>query len=108
MEVIAGESVIYLLDPALYESVKAAGGILPLSEVLDTVPSGAIDEYGIRFSDTALYDAVSALQYLPEDTVLCIRKVSTMSVFKGQKKSEEMHARHVELFRQIVAFGTEE
>lgn len=106
MEVIAGESVIYLLDPALYESVKAAGGLLPLNEVLDTVPAGAVDDYGIRFAETAFYDTISSLQYLPEDTILCIRKISTMSVFKGQEKSAEMHERHVALFQKIVSFGT--
>lgn len=107
IEVVAGESVIYLLDPLLYESVKDAGGLLRLDEVLDEIPASAVDEYGIRLADTDLYQSITTLQYLPEDTVLCIRKVSTMSVFKGQKRSEEIHARHVELFRQIVAFETE-
>lgn len=107
MEVVAGECVIYLLDPQLYESVKMAGGLLRLDEVLDEIPESAADEYGIRLADTDLYQSITTLQYLPEDTILCIRKVSTMSVFKGQKKSEEAHARHVELFRQIAAFEAE-
>ena len=107
MEVVAGNSVIYMLDPLLYESVKDAGGLLPLAEVLDEIPQAAIDEYGIRLGDTALSESITGLQRLPEETVLCIRKVSTMSVFKGQKKSEEAHARHVELFRQIAAFEAE-
>ena len=108
MEVVAGNSVIYLLDPLLYESVKEAGGLLPLGEVLSEIPAAAIDEYGIRLGETDLYESISALQNLPEETVLCIRKISTMSVFKGQKKSEEIHAQHTALFKSLVTFESAE
>lgn len=104
MEVMSGESVIYLLDPALYESIKYASGLIPLAEILETVPDEAIDEYGIRFADTDFAKAFSIFEELPEDTVLCIRQVSTMAVFKGQKKTERIHSYHVDLFRQILTF----
>ncbi len=107
MEVVAGESVIYLLSPELYESVKTAGGLIPLSEFLTEVPDSAVDEYGILFSDTDFYKAVSVLQYLPADTVLCIRRTSTMPVFKGKKKAEERHEWHVDLFKQMLIFQME-
>lgn len=107
MEVVAGESVIYLLTPELYESVKAAGGLVELAEIFDELPNTAIDEYGIRFADTDFAKAVSVFSYLPEDTVLCIRQTSTMSFFKGQKRAEEKQAWHTDLFRQILAFELE-
>lgn len=105
MEVMSGESVIYLLDPALYESVKYAGGLIPLAEIFDEIPAGAIDEYGVRFADTDFAKTFSIFEEIPADTVLCIRRVSTMSFFKGQKKTERIHAYHVDLFRQILAFN---
>lgn len=104
MEVIAGESVIYILDPGLYENVKKAGGLLPLTEVLGETPEGAVDEYGIRFSETKFARFYTAMNVFPEDSVLCIRRVSTMSVFKGQKKTEQLHSWHVDLFTNIVNF----
>lgn len=104
MEVIAGESVIYLLDPGLYENVKKAGGLLPLTEVLGETPEGAVDEYGIRFSETKFARFYTAMNVFPEDSILCIRRVSTMSVFKGQKKTEQLHSWHVDLFTNIVNF----
>ena len=107
-EVMSGESVIYLLDPALYETVKMAGGLIPLSEIFETVPTSAIDEYGIRFSETDLYKTFSALSFCPEDTVLCIRRVSTMAIFKGKTKTERMHAYHVDLFTRMVTFTAPE
>ena len=92
MEVIAGESVIYILDPALYETVKKAGGLMPLAEVLGELPAEAVDETGIRLADLKFARFFTAMNVFPEDSVLCIRRVSTMSVFKGQKKTERLHA----------------
>lgn len=104
LEVMSGESVVYLLDPALYAYVREAGGLLPLAEVLGEKPANAVDDYGIRLSDTELYDTFSVLQLFPEDTVLCIRRVSTMAIFKGKDKTERMHAYHVDLFTRMVTF----
>ncbi len=104
MEVIAGESVIYILDPGLYENVKKAGGLMPLSEVLEEVPAEAVDETGIRLADLKFARFFTAMDVFPEDSVLCIRRVSTMSVFKGKKKTERIHAYHTDLFRKIVTF----
>jgi hypothetical protein len=85
-----------------------AGGLIPLSEIFETVPTSAIDEYGIRFSETDLYKTFSALSFCPEDTVLCIRRVSTMAIFKGKTKTERMHAYHVDLFTRMVTFTAPE
>ena len=104
MEVIAGESVIYILDPGLYENVKKAGGLLPLTEVLGEMPEGAVDEYGIRLAETKFARFYTAMNVFPEDSILCIRRVSTMSVFKGQKKTEQLHSWHVDLFTNMVNF----
>ena len=88
----------------MYEKVKHAGGLMPLSEALSEAPDGALDEYGLRFADTKFARYFSAMDVFPADSVLCIRRVSTMSVFKGQKKTERIHARHLDLFRNIVNF----
>jgi len=104
MEVIAGESVIYLLDPALYAHVAASGGLLPLEEVLGYVPEAAVDETGIRFARTPFARYFSAMDVFPEDSILCLRRVSTMAAFKGQKKTEKQHENHADLFCRIVNF----
>jgi len=96
--------VIYILDPGMYENVKRAGGLMPLSEALGETPAGAIDEYGMRLKETKFAQFYSAMDVFPEDSVLCIRRVSTMSVFKGQKKTERIHSWHVDLFRNLVNF----
>lgn len=104
LEIFSGESVVCMLDPGLYEQVKGAGGLMPLAEIFDTIPETALDEYGIRLADTEFARYFTSMQVLPEDSVLCIRRVSTMAAFKGQKKTEQMHTYHVSLFRSIVNF----
>ena len=81
---------------------------MPLEEVLGYVPEEAIDEYGIRFRDTAFSEFFTATHVFPEDSILCIRRVSVMSAFKGQKKTERAHAYHTELFRSVVEFSLPE
>lgn len=104
MEAFSGESVVYFLDPELYESVKLAGGFLTLEEVLGYVPDSAVDEYGIRLCDIPFGQYFDGVNSLPEETILCIRRVSTMSFLKGQKKTERIHSYHVQLFKDIVNF----
>lgn len=101
--VFLDEFVIYLVDPFLYEEVKAADGWLPLSEVFDYTVEQAIDDTGIRFADTAFAQYYSCFAELPEDTVLCIRRVSTVS----NKKGKIRHGYNVDLFRAIVEFVPE-
>ncbi len=103
-EIFGGESVICILGEEQYEAVRNEGGFLPLSEIFDEVPEGAIDDYGVRFSETKLCRFYGAAQIFPEDAVLALRRVSTMSVFTGKSKAEKKHGYHMDLFRRMVEF----
>ncbi len=103
-EIFAGDSVVVLLDPALYETVRKEGGFMKLSEVFGYTPEGAIDEYGIRFSETAIAQYYKVFDALPDDTVLAVRRVSTMSAFTGKKKAQKAHDDHVAFARALLEF----
>ncbi len=112
MEIFAGESVICLLDPSLYERVGEAGGFMKMTEVFTEEELAKLkeegvelhDEYGIRLLSTKFGKYYGSMAELPEDTMLCVRKVSTISVFKGKKKYEKLHGYHVDMFRGLVMF----
>lgn len=109
MEIFAGEAVVCLLDPSLYERVHSEGGFMKMSEIfteeeLASLELELYDECGIRLGSTKFGKFYSVMSGLPEDTVLCIRKVSTISVFKGKKKYEKLHDYHVDMFKNIVGF----
>ncbi len=103
-EIFGGESVICILGEEQYEEVKNENGFLPLSEIFDEIPDGAIDEYGIRFADTKFYKFYTAAQIFPDDAVLALRRLSTMSVFTGKSKAEKKHEYHLDMFRRMVEF----
>lgn len=101
--ILAGEYSICLLDPAIYENVKESGGFRALSEVFETIPDAAFDEYGIRLADTGFARYFTNASGLPEDTVLCLRRESTMS-FLNRSRAEEQYALYVEVFKKIAEF----
>lgn len=107
MEIFAGEAVICLLDPELYESVREAGGFMQMSEIFTEEEISELslyDECGLYLKDLKFGKYYGIMSEFPEDAVLCIRKVSTISVFKGKKKYEKLHDYHVDMFKNIVGF----
>lgn len=105
--IMNGETVICLLSPYMYARVPE-GGFLPLAEVLDEVPEGTHDEYAIYLSKTEFGQYFEGMNDLPEDTLLCVRRLATTSIFTGKKKAEKAHAANVELFKKIVEFEAPE
>lgn len=104
-EVFGSDAVICILSEEQYEQVAASDGFLPLREIFgDEEIPGAIDDYGVRFSETRFYAFYESARIFPEDAVLAIRRVSTMSALTGRKKAEKSHAYHLEIFKKIVNF----
>ena len=106
-DMLAGDSVVCLLDPYLYGTIRDAGGLLTLEEVLGYKPDGAIDDYGVPVRMLPFFAETPAFSALPDDTVFAIRRVSTMSAFTGKKKEEEAHARHIAFARALASFVPE-
>lgn len=107
MEIFAGEAVVCLLDPSLYERVHAEGGFMKMTDLFTEEELAELELYddcGIYLHSTKFGKYYSVMSSLPDDTVLCIRKISTISVFKGKKKYEKLHDYHVDLFKNIVNF----
>ncbi len=107
-QIFGGDSVVCLLSPYMYEIVHEADGFLPLAEVLDSVPDAAYDECAVVLANTDFGQYFNGINDLPEDTLICVRRLSTMAKFKGEKKTREAHEASLELFRQVVAFEAPE
>ena len=95
---MTGECAVLLVDQSIYDRLAADEGRLrKLSDVFGTVPASAFSEYGIRFSETALYKNSEQLGKLPEDTVLCLL---SPYVF-GQSSNAKQYSAMVEMFRAM-------
>lgn len=104
-EIFGGNSVICILSEDQYKSVASEGGFCPLSELFgDELPEGAIDDYGVRFCETKLCKFYDAAKIFPDDAVIALRRLSTMSAFTGKKKAERKYEYHRDLFIQILNF----
>ncbi len=107
-EILAGEKVICLLSPALFERVAKAGGFLPLSAYdakgkyaeKGVIPANESEAYGVKLKDLPL--ALKAgFKGLPEDTVFCVRRVSTLNLNKD--KAEALHQTQLAVAERILA-----
>lgn len=103
-QIFAGEAVICLLDPHWYGIVKDSGGFMKLTDALGYMPDSAIDEYGVRLFDTDFGKYFTAFSKFPEDTILCVRTLATVSVFKGVSAEEKRHEFHIQTFRDAMNF----
>ena len=65
---------------------------------------GAVDDCGIRFRDTNFYEFYESTHIFPEDAILALRKMSTVSALTGKSKAERAHAFHTELFKKMADF----
>lgn len=106
-QIFTGDSVLCILSPYMYEKVHEEGGFLPLSEIFDEIPDSAYDDCGILLSKTGFGASLMNGNLLPEDSIICMRKISTMSAFSGKKKSEKEQMAYIALFRNIVEFTQE-
>ena len=77
---------------------------MKLSDVLGSKPDYAIDDYGVLLSDTNFAQYFKVFARLPEDTVLCMRTISTISIFTGREKTEEKWNWNAEMMRDLFAF----
>lgn len=109
--IVAGDTVICLLDPHLYNSVYVLddngdklSGFMKLSDVLGYTPENAYDEYSIRIGDTPLGQYFSVLSGMDRDTLLCIREMSSFSYLLGRKSTREYHEYCKGIFNNIFEF----
>ncbi len=101
-EILGGDSVICLLSPYTYSIVREADGFMPIADILGYTPDGLYDECGIYLSETEFGRFSEGLYNLPEDTILCIRRLSSMAFLKGTNKTEREHDYCVEKFKAAI------
>ena len=104
---MTGECTVMIVSRYMYEDLvsRRTDDILlkPMSEIYgDKLPEGTMpDGYGITLSKTGAYKNLSAFDWIPGDSVVCIMRPFTF----GKGADEEQYAKSVEYFKNIVEFG---
>ena len=68
-------------------------------------PEGMVDVYGVTFSTLAFSEFFDVAGKLPEDTVICFRRLSTASAFTGKEAAEKNYENSKKVLRDIFAFS---
>lgn len=97
---MTGETCLYLVSDYVYENSNLREYAVPLSELFEKTPEGALDEYSVRFSELAFYRYYSACKALPDD----FRLILTKPLVVGKASKEAVNASYRELFCAIVSF----
>ena len=100
---MTGENSVYLLSPYLYETLRQANRLKPLSEIYPdgTLPAGAREDgYGINLSETDFYKYHSAAQVLPDSLILCVHRPT----LKGAASNEATYANELTFFRALADY----
>ena len=107
MFLLTGEAIICLLDPTQYENIDSASGFVPLADLgITDLPYATYDACGVRLKDTPFAKLFAdAFAPLPDDTILCIRRRTALSVFQSEKTEAERYEAHIALFKNILTYS---
>ena len=100
-QVFAGDAAICLVAPHWYKLLKDGGGLAPLEDVLGYRPEGLIDDYGVKLSTLP----AAEFCHLPEDTIVCFRRLSTASAFTGREEAQRKYDISIVMLKDMFAFS---
>ena len=102
-EVVAGDSLIYILEKSFYDILVEQNRLAKLSDVLDAdmIPEGS-DEYGAQVKDLPFFTQ-EGFSSFPDDAYVCIRIAPDDSKPKYGRTLEYWNSNRV-LFRSVFAY----
>ncbi len=107
----AGDTVIWLVSPALYEEYSKKDMWVSMLEVLDAdawrsltarIPEDSYDQYSVRLCETRFGKVF--FSELPEDTLLCMRRKANFAAVMGEEEAFVLYERGVQLMKNIFAY----
>ena len=101
---MANEFTLLFLSPENYNLLRNHNLLVPLANLgyEEELPSAAIDEYAVLLSDLDAYIFFSGFACLPDDTLVCIKRISESK--DGKSKADKLQSDHIDFFKSLVAF----
>lgn len=103
-QIFAGETLICLLDPAWYDMAKKQDAFVPISELTDKKFDCMYDESALYFRDTPFGEYFDSAEAFPEDTLICFRRVPTVSGLVNAEKEKKRYNFNRDFFIDILEF----
>lgn len=104
-ELNSSSSIIFIVENSYYEVLKNSGLLLPLSTIVNDIPEGAIDEYGILLG-TLDISTQKGFKDLSPDSIICIRRPAKDNEIKYI--SEKQYDYNLDFFIRIINYKVEQ
>ena len=98
LNILADEHFVMLLSPERYEVMRSNGALEPLTAL--GLSAVGTDGYAVKFADTDLARMYPAFSVIPEDTVLCFKRISDVNA--TDKKTLDRRADAIAYFTALV------
>lgn len=104
LHAMANEFTLLFLSPENYNLLRKHNLLVPLANLgyEEELPAAAIDEYAVLLSDLDASIFFSGFACLPDDTVVCIKRISESK--DGKSKADKLQNDHIDFFKSLVAF----
>ena len=105
------DPLICIFEESQYAEVARSGGFEKLADLFADDPDAlaalgdaVYDDCGVRFAETKFCHFYEAAQIFPEDVLIAVRTLPTMSALTGKKRAEKAQAANIDLFKKILTF----
>lgn len=100
-----GDVSVCLLDEYWYNVLYNAGHLARLDEILGYRPDMLRDDYSVYLSELDIYEYFGdSFGKLPDDTIVCFRKMSVTSSFTGKNEANKMYDGAKLLLKRMLEF----
>jgi hypothetical protein len=103
INVMSDQYFILLLSPDCYATMQGNGTLEKISELgVDLSGADMHSEYAIRFKSLAFAKRYTAFSVLPDDTLLCFKRISDFGAAKKDKQEKREH--DIGIFKRMVEY----
>lgn len=104
-QLVSGENVIMFLDPELYATAEVNEALYPVEDILGRKVAGMTDSgLGVRLADSGLLEEYPEFAAIPEDSIICFKRVTHAMKLIGRSESQEKHAFQLSVARELFNF----
>ena len=104
MNVMSDEYFLLMLSPECYEIMKTNNALERLDDIGVVVGGKAkVDEYSLKLKALDFAKANKVFAVLPDDTVVCFKKISEMNADKKKKQAKRTH--DIEILKRMVSYA---
>lgn len=103
-QLVSGENVIMFLDPAMYDTAEVNDALYNVQDIIGRkIPGMTESGKGIVLGESGLFEKYPAFAAMPEDSVVCFKKVTHAMKLIGKSESKDSHTFQLDVARELFS-----